>query len=255
MPPDRPPYYFLDKSINLLIVDDDKHIRSLLTSIVSPVELYSIKTASNAREAEPFLASPERIHLCVIDLGLRDINDDEFYLVKHYSQRVAFIIFTGSTSPKKGFEARNSGAKAIVEKTPDFNAETFLRTVNHYALLNILNPRYGLAKDTLSAATEALIEYQPKYVSRWAMHMGITDRELRHIWSKNLGANAKIILSIHQLFRTALAYYEKRVDEGTDRFSVPVEDLATYRRLEEYFHCHRSTISDFIMFGNVAIQI
>ncbi|MFP4417901.1 MAG: response regulator [Chitinivibrionales bacterium] len=255
MPLDRPPYYFLDNTINLLIVDDDAPIRSLLSQIISPVKLYSIKTASTAGEAEPFLASPERVHLCVIDLGLRDIEDDEFYLIRRFSDRVAFIIFTGSSSPTKGFHARECGAKAIIEKSPDFDPENFLHTINHYALLNILNPRYNLTKDTLSAATEALIEHQPKFVSSWAMHMAITDRELRHIWSKNLGANAKIILSIHQLFRSAFDYYEQLADRGIERASFPVDDVATYRRLEEYFHCHKSTIIDFIAFGNVVIKI
>ncbi len=255
MPLDRPPYYFLDKSINLLIVDDDQQIRSLLQKIISPVELYSVNTASTAGAAEPLLASPQRIHLCVIDLGLRDLHNDEFYLIKKYSDRVAFIIFTGSTSPTKGFKARECGAKAIIEKSPEFNPDEFVKIVNKYALFNIINPRYGLTKDTLNAATEILIEQQPKYVSHWAMLLGITDRELRHIWSKNLGANAKIILTINQLFQSAFTYYQKLIDQVENRSSLPVSNSAGYRRLEEYFHCHKSTILDFIAFGNVVIQI
>jgi DNA-binding NarL/FixJ family response regulator len=246
----RPPYYFLDKTVSVLIVDDDTGVLSLLSDLLAPMGIYSVQTAHSTGEAEPILASPERIHLCVLDLGLRDQDNDEFYLLRKYSSRVAFVVFTGSTSPAKGFAACAQGAKAIIEKSPEFNPGGFIQKVNTFALLNVINPRYSFNRDTLSNATDILFEHGPKYVSQWALQMGITDRELRHIWTRHLGANAKVILTIYQMFSAAFAYYESTLD-GAEDSRGPLKDDGSYRRLEEYFHCHKSTIMDFIAFGNV----
>ncbi len=251
MAQERIPYYFLKNAVSLLIVDDDEGVMALLREVLSPLEIYFIQTAQNAKEAEALLASPERIHLCVFDLGLKDLGNDEFHLLRKYASRVSFVVFTGSASPAKGFAACANGAKAIIEKSPDFNPHNFVRKVNTFALLNVINPRYSFNRDTLSNATDILFEHAPKYVSQWALQMGITDRELRHIWTRNLGANAKVILSIYQLFSAAFSYYERVIESQDEYRNTPVQDESSYRRLEEYFHCHKSTIMDFIAFGNV----
>jgi response regulator RpfG family c-di-GMP phosphodiesterase len=251
MQEERPPFYFLNKLINVLVVDDDNGVVSLIRDVIAPISIFSLQTASSARDAEPLIASPDRIHLCILDLGLTDRENDEFYLLKKYAARCSFIIFTGSTSPHKGFIAHQLGAKAIIEKAPGFNNLEFLKQINYYALLNIINPRYGSANDTLSHSTDILFQYSPKFVSQWAIQMGISDRELRHIWTRNLGANAKIILSIYQIFEAAFHFHERRLVRANAYQNQPVNDQNGYRRLEEYFACHRSTIADFIAFGNI----
>lgn len=251
MQEERAPFYFLDKTINILVVDDDKSILSLIKDILSPIKIYSVISATTIHEAETALSSPDRTNLCVLDLGITHEKHDEFYLLKKYVSRVSFVILTGATSPVKGFTAHKLGAKDIVEKSSVFDSTKFLKTVNHYSLLNIINPRYGMSNDTLTLSTNMLFKESPKFVSQWAIHMGISDRELRHIWTKNLGANAKIILSIYQIFEAAFHYYERRVSNADAYQNRPLQSQDTYKRLEEYFHCHKSTITDFIAFGNV----
>ncbi len=251
MPTERPPFYFLDNSVNVLLVDDDPGVRALIVDVLKPVRLYSVRTATCTTDADEILRPPDRTHLCILDLGLTDLQNDEFHLLRHHAARVSFVVFTGSTSPAKGYSAKELGAKDIIEKSPEFDRIGFLKKVDRQALLNIINPRYRMVKDTLTLSTEVLFEKSPKYVSQWAIQMGITDRELRHIWRKNLGANAKIILSIHQIFSAALSYYEKVAAAGPGR-QVRIHNPQVYRRLEEYYHIHRSTISDFIAYGNIA---
>jgi DNA-binding NarL/FixJ family response regulator len=255
MPEERPPFYFLDKLINILVVDDDTAVLSLVKEIIAPVGVYSLRTAATARDAEPILSSFDRVHLCIFDLGINDRENDEFYLLRKYSHRSSFVVFTGSTSPRKGFMAQSLGAKAIIEKSAHIMNVDFLKQINYNTLLNILNPRYGRANDTLSHSTDMLFKHSPKFVSQWAIQMGISDRELRHIWTKNLGANAKIVLSIYQIFEAAFNYFERHLTRADAYRNVPLEQQAGYRRLEEYFHCHRSTITDFIAFGNIASVI
>jgi response regulator RpfG family c-di-GMP phosphodiesterase len=252
MSEERPPFYFLDKLINILVVDDDSGVLGLMNEILAPVEMYALRKASSAREAEPILSSFDRVHLCIFDLGLADRENDEFYLLRKYAHRSSFVVFTGNTSPAKGFMAHSFGARAIIEKSANIMNADFLKQINYHTLLNILNPRYGKMTDTLSHSTDILFKHSPKFVSQWAIQMGISDRELRHIWTKNLGANAKIILSIYQIFEAAFNYYERHLSRADAYRNVPLQQQAGYRRLEEYFHCHRSTITDFIAFGNIA---
>ena len=102
-------------------------------------------------------------------------------------------------------------------------------------------------------STMVLFEKSPEMVTQWAVDMGITDRELRYIWTKGLGANTKIILFMYTLFKNAFTFFEKCHQTG-DISSLTKECLKSdsYRRMEEYFHMHRSTICDYLMFGNVA---
>lgn len=249
----RPPFYYLDNLINLLFVDDDQEILGLLSKLFKPIRIFSTYCASSAVEADKILISPPRTHLCVLDLGINDLKNDEFYLLKRYGTRISFIIFTGRPSPLKGFDAHAFGAKGVIEKSADFNASALIKTVCHWSLLNIINPKFDANNnDSLSVSTDLLFEQTPGFVSQWAQSMGMTDRALRHIWTKNLGANAKIILSIFQMFETAITYYDL-VTQGHQEYKIAkILQSSTYKRLEEFFHLHKSTITDFIAYGDVA---
>ncbi len=253
MPEIREPFYYLDHQVNVLLTDDDPAILALLSETLKPIGPYNLFCASTAQQAEKILTSPPRTHLCVLDLGITDIKNDDFVLLKRFGARVSFIIFTGRPSPVKGFDAHALGAKAIIEKKGNFEAIKFLKVVNYFALQNIINPKHSsVINDSLSTSTDLLFEKSPHFVSQWAQMMGMTDRSLRHIWTKNLGANAKIILSTYQMFETALDYFEKVILE-TEQYKIDkIIQSSTYRRLEEFFHLHKSTITDFIAYGDVA---
>jgi len=247
-------FSFLSKSLNLLLIDDDINILSFLNKIVEPVFLYSVQNATTAQQAEKILTSPKRIHLCVMDLGIKDINNDEFYLIKKYRDKSAFITFTGSSYPTKGFLSHYYGAKALLEKGPRFKNIQFLKTINYFSLLNIINPRYNnLIKDSLFISTDILFKKSPDNVSQWAKLSSMTDRTLRHIWRNNLGANAKIILLIYQIFNYAFTYFENMIDENKSSNEKKITP-SFYKHLETFFHIHKSTIQDFINYGNITSQ-
>lgn len=250
------PFYFLEKTVNALLVDDDPGILSMLVETVAPLRLYNINTATSTRKAQPFLEPGGRIHMCVLDLGLADVRDDEFYLLKSYSKLVPFVVLTGALSAGKGFAAGQLGAKDVIQKGPGFDLFGFVKRMNHLTLLHIINPRYRPeAKDSLNQSTKVLFEKSPEFVTDWAVEMGITDRELRYIWKRNLGANAKIILFIYQVYRRAFDYYEKNLldtrPSGRGADELPRYHADDYRRMEEYYHLHRSTICDYLAYGNV----
>jgi hypothetical protein len=252
MAEDRLPFYFLDNTFRILVVDSDKAVLNQIRKIFAPMRMITLYAAASTREAEAYFISPDRIHLCILEPEHSDHENDDFYLLNKYANRAPFVICTGSHSPLKGFIAHESGAKALVEKGPNSIGIDFIRSINRHLLINTINPRYSRVKNTLNHSTDMLVKHSPKFVSQWAVQMAISDRELRHIWTKNLGANAKIILSIHQIFEAAFHYYERQLS-GADAFrNLPVQQSDGYRRLEEFFHCHKSTIMDFVAFGNIA---
>lgn len=249
------PFYFLDKQISILLVDDDPGVLGMLSDVFSPLGLYDVQCASSARQAEEQLRSAKRTHSCVLDLGIDDIKGDEFFLLKKFGNRASFVIFTGRQSSSKGFDAHRFGAKAVVEKSGEFDQPGFLKIVDHCSLLNIINPKYTGGKGSLNVSTDVLFEKSPRFVSQWAQLIGLTDRALRLVWTKNLGANAKIILSMHDMFRASFDYYETLVKSGEVAALASVPPPQSYRRMEEYFHIHKSTITDFVSYGHVAALV
>ena len=253
---DRPPYYFLNDSINLLLIDDDESILQYVTELVRAIPLYRIECASSARKALALWEPPKRYHACITDLGIDDMKGDEFFILRQFGRQTAFIIFTGATSPIKGFTAGQLGARALMEKTNNVDQMTLLKTLNHYALLNVLNPSFLRSDDnTLSLSTDLLFRKSPQQVTEWALELGISDRELRHIWKRHLGANAKIILFIYHVYHRAFTYFESRLSDALSGQHIhaaeEIEDKSGYTRMEEYYFLHRSTIMDYIEFGNV----
>ncbi|MGD9200460.1 MAG: response regulator [Chitinispirillia bacterium] len=246
------PFYYLNKLINVLLVDDDPKVTAFLLELFKPFRPYNIFTASTAKQALKILQSPQRIHVCILDLGINDIKNDEFFLLKEFGNHIFFVIFTGSSSPLAGFEANKLRAQAIIEKSAEFNKNRFIKVINRFALLNIINPKYNIKIDSLSEATDVLFKKSPHFVTQWAQQLGMTDRSLRHIWTKNLGANAKIILSIYKIFSQALSFFEKCELEGSCYSNTSVYQSSSYKQLEEFFHLHKSTITDFISYGNFA---
>ena len=187
-------YDFLDKTLNALVVDDEWISQALVSELLSHVNIFEISTASRCAEAVTVLRS-RRIHLCILDLGINDIDNDEFYLLRTYAKTCSIIVLTASTSPQKGGLCMELGARAILEKRAPFDNRTFIINSNRYALLNIINPYYReRAGDTLGLTTKVLFEKDPRSVTEWADCLRITDRQLRNLWNSGTGAKSILFL-------------------------------------------------------------
>ncbi len=248
------PFYYLNRLINVLIIDNDPKYISEYQNIFKKINVFNVLKSSSTQQAETIITSPDRIHLCICDFGMNSEEEEDFYLIKKYAARIPFVVATGSVSPKKGFLAHAYGAKDIAEKGDDFKMFSLIKMVIKHSLLNIINPKYKPNSDSLSLSTEILFLKNPDLVSKWAKLMNITDRSLRYIWKNNLGANAKIILSIFHMFNDAFTYYEKFL-HGTHPKTKVLLKSNTYKRLEEFFHMHKSSITDFIQYGDIAAHL
>jgi CheY-like chemotaxis protein len=204
------PFSFIDSTLNLLIIDDDPHSKSLLAEILRPIALFTVHTAASTSEALTFLRSGKRFHLCIMDLGISDVMDDEFYILRQYAHICSIIIVTGSNSPVKGATCIKLGARAVFEKGTSFNFMQLFDSIAYYTVITTIYTRFHENNhDTINIAVNVLFEKKPSSVTEWAGHLHITDRQLRNLWYTGSGFGAKYILYIFTLYSAAFIYYQK----------------------------------------------
>ena len=240
-------FSFLDKSLNVLLVDDDWAILEILTETLSRVHLYNIITANTSKAANAIISSEKRIHVCILDLGLQDVDHDEYYLLKKFAPYVSFLIHTGSINPEQGFKSKQYGAKHLFTKgslTTATESFELVQTINRFALYNLINPSYNEnIFDTLNYATEALFKKSPTSVTQWAAEAKITDRELRNLWKNKIGIMARHALTIYHLFSFVFECIERLFTFNCPGEKCNIVTLAKYEALEYYFSSHQKAIS------------
>lgn len=236
------PFHFIDRTLNVLIVDDDAASRDLIAIMVEPVTCYKVHMASSNGEALNALKSGVRFHVCIVDLGLPDVENDEFYLIRNYAQHSSIIVLTGSPSPRKGAFCIQLGARAVFDKGIAFDSLLFFRTLNRLALINLVNHRFNeWSTDTLNLATRLLFDKSPVSVTQWADYLSISDRQLRNLWHTGSGFGAKQVLFLHHCFSSAFAYYESILFKTED--GERTTKSACLPNLYSYFRKNRDLLS------------
>ncbi len=234
---------FVNGMINLLIVDDNPDILGFLKELFSSLPIYKVHSAANSGDALSILRSGKRFHVCVLDLGLCDIENDEYYLLRLYAHHSSVIVLTGSNSPVKGATCIQLGARSVVEKGVNFNPHKFLELVNNYAIINIVNFRYNDSSgETLNLATRILIEKEPPSVTDWASFMRITDRQLRNLWHNGSGFSAKHILFIFTFLKQVFQYFTLLNYGAPEDKKILLSDQEI-KKLRSYYIAHKDIIS------------
>lgn len=238
--PDGNPFSFIDNMLNLLIVDDTPPERNILTHVLARATCYSLHFAGSNGKALEYLRSGKRFHACIVDLGMTDVENDEFYLLKQYGNHSSIIVLTGSNSPQKGARCITLGARAVFDKGTPFNVHNLFVTLNRVVLINIVNHRYNeWSSDSVNQATRLLFENAPESVTEWAEAMRITDRQLRNIWHTGSGFGAKHILFLYHCFNSAFDYYTSALFEN----EYSSESHFFRQRFVSYFTTHRELLT------------
>ena len=76
---------FVERSIKVLVVNDEWSLAKTHADNLGTYPLYDVACVSNAKSADVILSSAKRYHVCLLDLELKDIDSDEYYLVKNIS--------------------------------------------------------------------------------------------------------------------------------------------------------------------------
>ena len=108
----------MDKSIRILVIDDDENIRKVLTTILED-EGYTVESVGTAKKA--IERTRRRFYnLVLIDIRLPDLGGVELLTrIKDTTPRMRKIIVTGYPTLQNAVEAVNRGADAYVIKPFD----------------------------------------------------------------------------------------------------------------------------------------
>jgi CheY-like chemotaxis protein len=250
------PFSFLNKTVNVLIADDSSAIVAMLEGMLDIRELYSVSSAGSTAEALALLETDKkRYHVCLFDLGLDDIEHNEFYLLDQYRKTLPFIIISCREELEKGFECSRHGAKTIIRKaSPDFEKRLFC-AINKFALESILCPGYHEnPSPIICRCMEGLLKTKPGLVKEWAENLNIAERYLRNEWMGYAGVNAKHSLCIFHLFSWAFKYaeimYNSPNNEGNEivltGFVDSLSKSKCYERCKKYFLANESVLKNSI---------
>lgn len=235
------PFAFLNGMLTLLLVEENTEQLTFLRTLTGEFPCYSVVSASDNSSAVDHMRGGRRIHTCITDLGIRDIGNDEFYLLRQYARHCSMIVLTGSPSPQKGAACIHYGAREVFDKGTAFHPAAFMRTVNELTLLSIVNHRYvDSATDTFTLATKVLLKTNPRTVTEWADNMRITDRQLRNLWNTGSGFGVKHMLFLYQCCKCAFRYFESQLfpPETTTPYTTP----SSPKQMGRYFENHHEQL-------------
>jgi len=169
-------YEPLIKSISLLTVDDEPFQQEIYVKTISEHQLYTVVAVSSAEEAEKRMQSSQNFSICLMELGIDDINNDEFYLLKKYGRKIPFIIISAAKDLNRGFQARDLGSVYLFSKPVNFFDSGFWDVLMNTFLNSKLLP--SLPDNTLTVLAETcktIRRESPSSVAQWAALTGITE--------------------------------------------------------------------------------
>jgi len=120
------------KSVNILIVDDSKVSRQMLSFTLMEIGFDNILQAKNAEEALELLET-EDVDAIITDLNMGEMNGmemiKELRAVPRFKGKPIFLL-TGEDNADVKKDARNFGATFILDKSD--STEKFKKVLSHY---------------------------------------------------------------------------------------------------------------------------
>jgi DNA-binding NtrC family response regulator len=118
----------MDKTVRILIVDDDENIRKVLLAILED-KGYTVESVGTAREAVE-KSKRKFYNLALIDIRLPDMEGIELLTkMGDTTPKMRKIIVTGYPTLQNAVDAVNKGADAYIVKP--FDVEKVLTTIDH----------------------------------------------------------------------------------------------------------------------------
>jgi CheY-like chemotaxis protein len=205
----RSHFSFLERSIEILIVEDMPAECDVYEGFLNSYKLYNVTCVSTAHEANALLLE-KRFHVCLTDLGICDINGDEYYLLRTFSSRLPFIVVTARDSLEYGFEVRKLGAFAAIKKPINFLNLNLIRLINEAILHGVF--KYKVTenyKRVIIDAINVLVETKPANMKQWVERLGVEERYLRKVWVDCFEYRPRLVFTLYQVFVEAFAYYNR----------------------------------------------
>ena len=234
-----PAYSPLIKSVSLLAVDDEPHQREMYRSVICEHSLMRITTVASAGQAKRILDdSSDEIHICLLDLGIDDIDNDEFYLLKEYGSHIPFIIASGARDMERAYLANSLGAAALLAKPVDLLSKKFWTTIQSVFCNKVILPSLiEVVNPMINKCCNILIEQRPATITDWAHCADITNSYLRRTWIECFEIAPKYFHFLYLLYQDVFDYYNKKfLSAYNELISEPREPkyIENYRKIKYY---------------------
>lgn len=235
----KPYYNFLLKSVSILFIDDDPNQLNYYEDTIGCHPLCTVIKASNASNAQQIIQSDRVIHLCILDLGIDDINNDEFYLLRKFSKKIPFIIMSGSADIERAFIATNLGAVGMIAKPPHIFSKKFWSILSEVFLdRKILPDMSGSFNPSLKECCNIIKTNLPEAVSDWAVLANISDAYLRKLWNECFTISPKHVLFLYKIYKQAFEYFNAIYlsdISGCKLSQSNYPDMTEHRRMMNYY--------------------
>jgi CheY-like chemotaxis protein len=236
------PFKPLFRSVGVIFIDDNPEQLELYEDLLSEHPLFTVLTAKNAEDAQKILKSGALLHLCVLDMGINDIDHDEFYLIKKFKDKYPFIVISGSMDMEKAFKATKFGAAGMISKPVDVTSCKFWNTLAEVFCTKAIIP--ALPEDAnakMKLCCDILRKYNPESVSDWAARVNISDTYLRKLWGECFTDSPKLMLLKYKVYYNAFVYHNAMYLAELNGYAPPVISKDQY---SEFRHLVKSFISE-----------
>ncbi len=225
----------LKETVSILAVDTDLGTLESYRRIFSAHLLYRIVTVSSAREAQSIIQSGIPLHLCVLDLGISDLNNDEFYLIREYSNRLPFVIISGTESAEKSFKARDIGAKEFISKPVDTQSILFWEKLSDTFLNHTIYPDISAGNPQMKKILQTICVKNSWNFSALANEANVSEAALRKIWYAHCAFAPMKVLFVYRLYKAAFRFHNCCQIEDNQQMKLNPNIIDNYtRRIEQY---------------------
>lgn len=194
-------FEFLRKTIRVLAVDDEPSILEAYGQILGSHGLYTVDCVRTASEADELIRSSGPYYLCLMDLGLDDLDGDDLSLIARHSSSVPVVVITGATSVRKGYALREFPLVAVLEKPVTLLDRRILALLRDGFLTRLVTPGGTPAnKPAIDLAARVLRTKRPRTVSSWAREANLHNSYLRKLWESCFSMQPKFVLFLHNLY-------------------------------------------------------
>ena len=156
----------------ILVIEDDRNIMSMIQTVLDSSG-YQVLTAKRCQQGILMLSS-HMPDLVVLDLGLPDMDGEEFIRVARRSSMIPIIVLSARTDEKDKVSALDLGANDYITKP--FGTAELLARVRASLRINRMNLRASMPNSVFSL-NDLVIDYDRRQVSVDGKNIHVTQTE------------------------------------------------------------------------------
>ena len=156
----------------ILVVEDDRNILSVIQTVLE-MNGYQVLTAQRCQQGILMLSS-HMPDLVVLDLGLPDMDGEEFIRVTRRSSMIPIIVLSARTDEKDKVSALDLGANDYITKP--FGTAELLARVRASLRINRMNLQAAIP-DSVFTLEDMVIDYDRRQVSVGGKLIHVTQTE------------------------------------------------------------------------------